>query len=245
MILHNYSQPYLYEHNNQIKLLCCYAKDSIQDTFGKNTYTIKPWKIYHIENINNAQSYRLNLPNYIKDYGNILIECNPCYYKNNDNIMTYTCGIKKKYNSAVVYYIVSVEKEDDKFYNLQIIHKAFNGIINNGLLYCVSGVGMGVDVVDLKTKKIVNTKKIRYKEYTSIIRITKLYDSNNMILTTGGKKGNASILVNSKLEILKNITHNQKEIYKCSIYKDYLAYTVKNDTIETNLEDRSIQIVRL
>lgn len=243
--LSRYSQPYLYEKDSEINLWCCYAEDSIYDIFGKQEYLIKPWKIHIIKNIlSNSLSIRPDLPNIIDGYGKILIECNPCCYKAN-NIITYTCGIKKDYKSAVIYYVVSAEQDDNKFYNLQVLHKAFNGVINNGFLYCVSGANMTVDIVDLKTKKIVKTKKIIYNEYTSIIRITKLYDSNNMILTTGGKKGNASILVNSELEILKNVTYNQKDIYKCSIYKDYLAYTVKNDTVETNLENRSIQIVKL
>ena len=242
MILHGHSQPYLYENNNQVNLLCCYAKACIQDKFGKNSYTIKPWKIHRIKDIkNNTKSDRLNLPNYIKDYGKVLVECNPCVYKDN-NIITYTCGFKKHELSAVVYYVVMAELKNNTITNFTVLHRAFNGVLHNSLLYCVSSNTKNIDIIDLSKNTTVKTDVFAEDAFESIVRISKVFDADKFVITIGGKNGDRSILVNDKLEYLRPITDNNTDLYKCSIFKNYLAYTVKDD--DSRLENRSIKILQ-
>ena len=53
------------------------------------------------------------------------------------------------------------------------------------------------------------------------------------------------MLMDENLKIIKDITMDGEDIYKCSIYKDYLAYTIKDtDKMYAN-ENRSIVVTQL
>ena len=53
------------------------------------------------------------------------------------------------------------------------------------------------------------------------------------------------LLIDENLEIIKDITMDGEDLYKCSIYKDYLAYTIKDpDKMYAN-ENRSIVVTKL
>lgn len=231
--LPNYSQPYLYERNGTINMLCCYAKKTISDQFNKRVYSIKPWKIHLIEDIkNNKIASKIDLPKYIKGYGYVLVECNPCVYSDN-SLLTYTCGFKKNPQSAVYYYVVSIDAE---YKNIKVLHRSFNGVLHNGLLYCTSSENRGknIDIIDIVGERKIGTNQII--DNGSIIRISKIFDSNKFIVTYCSRKGNDSIILDENLKKEQNILN---DLYKCSIYKNYLAYT----TTEPYTENRSIKII--
>lgn len=231
--LENYSQPYLYLQDKNINLLCCYCKESVIDTFAGEEYSINPWKIHNISNIKEGfNSSRLELPEYINGYGRVFVECNPCVYSDN-NLMTYTCGFKQNPQSAVHYYVVSV---DNKYRRINVLHRAFNGVLHKGNLYSTSK--KNIDIIDIKNNKIISTHNI-IKDESTILRITKIFGTNEFIITACRKQGNYSIWLDEDLNIKQKIKANNKDIYKCSIYKNYLAYT----TAEPYTEKRSIILV--
>ena len=53
------------------------------------------------------------------------------------------------------------------------------------------------------------------------------------------------MLIDENLEIIKDITIDGEDVYKCSIYKDYLAYTVKDPSKLYASENRSIVVTKL
>jgi hypothetical protein len=241
IILSNYSQPYLYKDTN-INLLCCFSPSLIEDYFDYNMYYIRPWKIHIFKNIdiNIPASTRVNLPEYIDDYGNILLECNPCIYKNS-NIMTYTCGFKKHPKSEICYYFAKVEIENNSYKNFQILSKTFNAIIYNDYIYQISKDQKSIEVLSFKTLEKINNFIIVKDSSFSIYRITKVYNSEDLILTMSSPNSVLSLLVDSNMSIKKILKDNNNDIYKCSLYDNYLAYTIK----DTNgiQENRSIKII--
>jgi len=232
--LKNYSQPYLYRTNNSLNMLCCYAEKSIVDKFNNEEYTIKPWKIHKIDDVlNNQKSSRLDLPEYIRGYGRVLVECNPCVYSDS-SIMTYTCGFKKHPKSAVLYYVVSI---DSAYKNIKILRRTFNGILHKGLLYCTSfeNHGKNIDIIDIDTNTRISTHKI-VDDSSSILRISKIFDSDDFIITSSSKDQNRSMLVNENLELKKEFPG----LYKCSLCDEYLAHTLT----EPETEKRAINIIK-
>lgn len=240
-ILSNYSQPYLYEETN-INLLCCFADSLIEDYFDHHQYFIKPWKIHLFKNINvdNASSIRLDLPCYIEGYGYVLIECNPCVYKNS-NIMTYTCGFKMNPRSAVRYYFVKVEIDNNSYKNFQILSQAFNAIIIDDYIYQISKDKHCIEVLSLNTLEQINSYTIVEEEMSSINRISRVYNSNDLILTIATPTSESSMLVDINMDIKKMLKDSDTNIYKCSLYKNYLAYTIKDSN--DIQEKRSIKII--
>ena len=53
------------------------------------------------------------------------------------------------------------------------------------------------------------------------------------------------MLIDENLEIIKDITIDGEDVYKCSIYKDYLAYTVKDPSKLYASENRGIVVTKL
>lgn len=240
-VLYNYSQPYLYE-NNSINLLCCFAEYLVEDYFDNNIYFLKPWKIHLFENINTntTHSIRLNLPEYVEGYGNVLIECNPCIYPDS-NIMTYTCGFKKHPRSAVSYYFVKVELDNNSYKNFQILSRTFNAIIHNNCIYQISKDKKSIEVLKPDTLEPINSITVVEDMQSEISRITKIYNSENLILTISSPNSVSSLLVDSNISIKKILKDNNNDIYKCSLYNNYLAYTIKDsDDIQ---EKRSIKLI--
>jgi hypothetical protein len=238
LILNDYSQPYLYPNNNKINLLCCFASDFMEDYFNNSSYLLKPWKIHLVEGIdqNNTNSIRLNLPEHIENYGNIIIECNPCIY-HNTNIITYTCGFKKSSKSAISYYMVSAQLNENSLQNFQILSKTFNGVILNNNIYQISKDKKSIETLNLNTLEKLNTFQMINEDRSSINRITNVYNTNNLIITISNSSSHYSVLTDSNLSTIETIQHDGSNIYKCSIYNNYLAYTIKQN------DNRSINII--
>lgn len=239
--LSNYSQPYLYQDTN-VNLLCCFADGLVEDYFNNNIYFIKPWKIHLIKdiNLNNYESSRLDLPDHVDGYGRVLIECNPCVCADT-NIMTYTCGFKQNPRSAVSYYFVKVEIDNNSYKNFQILSKTFNAIIHNDYIYQISKDKKSIEVLNLNTLEQINSFVIIKDERSSINRITKVYNSNDLIITISSPDAICSWLLDINMSTKKILQDLGNDIYKCSLYENYLAYTIK-DTNDIQ-ENRSIKII--
>lgn len=235
----NFSQPYLYPNNNSIDLLCCFSEDILIDTFGEHRYPIRPWKIHLIKDVeNNDEAIRLKLPEYIPNYGKVILECNPCVYPNN-NILTYTCGIKENDKSAILYYMVSISYDDiiGKYNDIKIVSKTFNGVLHQNNIYKISKYldNECIEIIDIDTNQILKTLKLNEE----INRITKIFDSNDFIVTTSiDRDKKQSIIIDKDLNIIKKLENT----YKCSIYRNYFAHTILHNSSE--IESRSLEVIK-
>lgn len=246
--LDNSSQPYLFTHNNVIKMLYCYANHSVSLSFGATPYIIRPWKI-HIYDLNNQTTGTVMTPTSHHEYGDIIIECNP-HLVIVDNVIKlyYTAGFIRDLNSPINYQICCLTFDNLNFEtieNFEIVTKSFTGTpIDNETILCIDKVYQK-DI--LISKNILsNTKTIINHEMDAveILRITNIFNSDKKIITVKNSfMSYYSYFINADLSINKIITNNQGyNVYKCSILNNLLAYTIHNDSNSSEPESRSILI---
>lgn len=250
MILHNASQPYLFNNASTSHMLYCYADHSIDLSYGTSTYTIRPWKIKKI-NLDTQESSIVQTALYHPEYGSVVLECNPhIYIKDGIVKLYYTAGFMKTENGPIVYYLCSMTADNmnlEHLSQLSIIEKTFSGtMINDNELLCVNKA-YGKDILVRKilnsnNGSIISTDTLQIEE---ILRLTKRFDNNQIIIT--GKthqKNYVSYLLDNTLsngEVIHN-SYNM-DIYKCSILGNTMAYTVRNESYSPEeVESRSIVI---
>jgi len=245
ILLKDYSQPFLYEQDNKLSLLCCFARWNIAEKFGSEGFTIKAWKIHRVSDVlNNTKSERIKLPKQIEGYGRVVLECNPCLH--NENLLTYTCGIKTHDLSAIYYFIIAAQLDGNKCLDYKVIHRAFNGAFHDKYIYYISNLGKTLEIANAyDITDIRKTKTFSLEKDEQIIRLNRIYNHEIFVITVAGRGTAKSMLIDENLEIIKDITIDGEDVYKCSIYKDYLAYTVKDPSKLYASENRSIVVTKL
>lgn len=239
----NSSQPYLYNINNDLMLLYCFAAEPITRYFRQNSYQIKPWKIYNY-NLTNDSNISIDTPTTITDKGQVIVECNPHVYIHNNYVeLVYTAGTVVDVQSPVVYYICSIKSNDLNFNNLYdfkiLASSIFNGTYHNNNLLLIDKSNITADTLVEKsqdTENIINTYS--HFDLTEILRIINVFDNDKYIITGKYNTNYKSYLLNHDLSINSTLKNsNNEDIYKCTIHSNLLAYTVMG---EGGYENRSI-----
>lgn len=248
--LNNSSQPYLFVNTNTVDMLYCYADHSIDLSFGQSSYVIRPWKIKKF-NLTNETSTDLQTMLFDNEYGRVALECNPHIRLNNGEVkLCYTAGFMKTDNDPIKYYLCSMTADNLNLDNLRdftVIHKTFSGtLLNSNELLFVDKV-YGKDVLAKKNlnSNIANIINTEYLNLSEILRITTVYNSDQIIITGKNKEQTyVSYLLNSDLSIDYIITNlYNMNVYKCSMLNNLLAYTVRNDSYGSeDVESRSIVV---
>lgn len=239
----NSSQPYLYNSNNDLMLLYCFATEPITRYFRQNSYQIKPWKIYNYNLINDS-NLSINTPTTITDKGQVIVECNPHVYTHNNYVeLIYTAGVAIDSQAPIVYYICSIKSDNLNFNNLYdfniLASRIFNGTYHNNNLLLIDKTNIAKDTLAEKnpeTGDIINTYS--HFDFTEILRIVNVFDNDKYIITGKYNDSYKSYLLNHDLSINSTLKNsNNEDIYKCTMYSNLLAYTVMG---EGSYEDRSI-----
>lgn len=245
ILLNNSSQPYLYNTNDMDQLLYCYADAPISLIFG-NEYLIKPWKIKY-KNLTNDISLVVNTPNSDSIYGSVILECNPqIIYKNNLFYLYYTAGFNKGDNEPILYHLCCAKFNDSNLQNLvgsiDILQKTFTGCIFNDYIVYTIPDKSGVSICK---KNLLNNHidilSINSINFNSILRISKIYNQNNLIITGYTENHQfISILVDENFDYIKTIVNNNNEnVYKCTLLNNKLIYTIKEES-DSEIEKRHL-----
>ena len=245
ILLKDYSQPFLYEQDDKLGLLCCFARWNVSEKFGDETFTLKAWKIHRVSDVlNDTESERIKLPKNIEGYGRVVLECNPCLHT--ENLLTYSCGLKTHDLSAIYYFIIAAQLDGNKCVDYKVIHRAFNATFHDKYIYYISNLGRTLEIANAyDIKDVRKSKTFSLEKDEQIIRLNRMYNDDKFIITVAGRGTVKSLLIDENLEIIKDITMDGEAVYKCSIYKDYMAYTIKDpDKMYAN-ENRSIVVTKL
>lgn len=241
----NYScNPYLFKnHNNDDCLLYTYADTIIPRIYGNSTYNIKPYNIY-LYNLINSSNYKINIPNYIENYGYMIMSFNP-------QIVILDTAIKLVFNatfamddfSPIQYYLCSLDSSDYSFTNLtnfEVLSLSYTGsFINNNEYLLVDKTNSSQDQLYVYNK--INKTSTYWNTYnlTEIIRTINIFNSSSYII--GGKTADDSYV---SYNTLNNdlIMKDNKLIYDCSLLDNLVAYTTINSSLFDTNHNMAISI---
>jgi hypothetical protein len=232
MILENSNQPYLFlnKQNNDIILLYCYADSLIELQYG-NKYSIKPWKIKY-KNLTTNIEKNIDTIKFYKDFGNVVVECNPHIINiKNKQYLYYNIGFNKGINFPIIYYLCRVEIDSDGILDnntFELIYRCFSGTaLDDDIIIFCNQINNFISIYNYKNEKLLNTIDYKTQKLISVLKINKIYNDNNFILT-GMEENNTyvSLLLDENFEYIQHLSHNNNFVYKCSLLKDYLfVYT--------------------
>lgn len=225
-------QPYLYANRNGEKCLYyCYANKPLTLTYG-NSYQIKPWKIYH-KNYATGEIRIVRTPKYIKELGDVVVECNPHVY--NNSTLYYIAGTITSKSSPIQYHLCSIDiLKDERLKNHRVLKQAFTGTVIAGkIIYNNTDFTGCLIVHDIKgkTDQIVDWS---HHDIVNVVKIAQIYASKKILVTCQMEAGRElrykTFITDENLNIVREITNNAGEsIYKSSIYYKDLIYAVKTN----------------
>lgn len=227
------NQPFLFLNNdNKECLFYCEAEKTITLFFG-NDYEITPWKVaLTVDGVKTE----VPLPKSLFGFGDIVVECNPhIIVKNECPVFYYVAGFLLDKGSPIIYYLCSLETDWDfkEFRNLKIIKRTFTGTLINNKIFSSGNFG---------ELSVGDTTYDFFADIKRIYRIIPINQNPNYFLITAQNRRDEefSIIVKTDLSsysILKN--KENKNIYKSTILKNKIIYTVKNAN-NSLVEDRSL-----
>jgi len=228
-ILTNSSQPYLYyDNNSNINMLYCHG-EGMKTLFFGNSYSIKAWKIYHKNYLNNY-IVKVSTPKHINGLGSVILECNPHIYQ---NYLYCTLGTNAGHNKPLEYHLCRFEFSEINdtllLGEVEVLQKTFTGTYYNGNLIFADPRKNG-NLIISNTQTAESSEIVLPVQY--VYKLNKIFNTDQFIVT-GQTETNqyCSYLYDNQWNLIKEITNSNGEpIYKCSILDNILIYTVKNDT---------------
>ena len=230
MIYNNSHQPYLYSYLNNKYLLYCYCDHESSLLFHTEEYKIKLWKI-HLKLLF-GQNRDIILPtiNNYKDYGNIVLECNPHIYQNFETGISYLCytaGFQKNETAHIEYFLCRVKINDLSTLDIdnttfEILQKAFTGtIFSENIIYEAVNKTNHTSVL-MKNNEIIDINL----KYNHIYKIANVFDTKNFIITYSTEDNSQhSCVLDSNLQPIREIKNSLGEsVYKCSLLDNLLVY---------------------
>ena len=235
-------QPFLFQDlNNKIKILFCLAKED-EALVNK----IRPWKIF-IDTIDlkNPKEIKTSLSK------KNIIECNPSLFqKENKLFFSYNKG-ERNNDGKFQYNLIIHEINNFNFDNLGepkiIKENIFNGCIKNNMIFCVENQASKViKIFDFNNPDLL-IKEISSSEFNFVtfIRANPIFNKNKIIFT--GENARPPFVKFKDLPISYSsfifdlntfkvekelINKNNKNLYKSSLFENYLAYAEKLDGFE-------------
>jgi len=229
------NQPFLFVNNeNKECLFYCEAQEQKELKFGVSNYEITPWKV--VLSINGVNK-PIDLPKFVTDFGEIVIECNPhILIKENNYVFLYVAGFMAYENSPIVYYLCSLDVDFNftNFTNHKILKQTFSGTIIDDKIISIDDDEIQID------NKLFSS----FGNISRIYRICPIYEEPNFILITAITKDNidVSYIVQKDISSYCTLTNsNNENIYKCTFLKNKLIYTLKiPDALNINVENRDL-----
>jgi hypothetical protein len=180
-----------------------------------------------------------NKENYLENKAEIVICCNPHFYVRNGKInLFFIAGIVLNGNSEIQYFICSMESVDFTFTELSKIKLwkyAFSGtVLENGDILYVQRQKFIYFLDKLIIQKNNSNQKFEVDlsslNIQRIFRVSNVYNSNYLIITcrlnSDGLR-HSFLMRNDFLSAIEIFSSEGKDIYKCSLSDNKLAYAEK------------------
>lgn len=204
--IQNSNYPYLFSHNNEIKLIYTYTESYLTRAFGSSSYSYKPYRLY-LTNIADYNPIRINTPLFSETYGNILWEFNPQIIQNDNTIsLIYNAACSMGDDGPIIYNLCSIDSEDYTFSNLsnfKILSMGYTGTVpeNTNINNSIS------DIVEL-------------------LYMTKIFNNSNYLIGCRKAEGYSTYL----FDMATGNATKVKDSY-ASVYQEYVAYTTGADIL--------------
>ena len=230
MIYNNSHQPYLYSYLNNKYLLYCYCDHESSLLFHTEEYKIKLWKIHLKLLFDQDRDIILPTINNHKDYGDIVLECNPHICKNFETGISYLCytaGFQKNKTAHIEYFLCRVKINDLSMLDIdnstfEILQKAFTGtLFSDDIIYETIDKNSHSSVL-MKNNDIIDINL----NYNHIYKISNIFDTKNFIITYSTEDNSQhSYILDSDLQPIREIKNSSGEsVYKCSLLGNLLVY---------------------
>ena len=228
-------QPFLFNKDENIRMLYCEADQEIDLFFG-NLYKVYPWKIF----LKNENTVIEELPTLKTDsnYGNVIVECNPhLFYKNNILHLGYNAGFNLGDNTPIKYRYVTTETNYDLSYFQ-------NYKISENVIFGSAYIGDSLFATrKTPTGDIILKNDILFEvsiPIQNIYRICPIFGRSDVFILTFNTvdSDHQSWIITTDGVPVKEITNEKEEsVYKCSILNNKLVYCFKENEIRSLIEE--------
>lgn len=233
-------QPYIFENATGLAMLLCTAFEDIQVDFNGKPTTVRPWKISWRQGLFGTDMV-LNTPAAILG-SPVILECSPSLCKRKGKwYLTYLAGLNISSARPIVYRVVTVPIDIDSMVVLGSDYAVAPVVTGSATKTTNNCYFVGKDLKSIQT--LLGSSLRVQTDYQQVTRVINVFDSEQLMVTLCKDSNYFSGFFDPNTLAFTRVQNNADEdIYKCSVYKDQLAYAKK---IGPDFEDREVYVETL